>query len=116
METPGGEGITEEFPRHLHGDNYRNEHRGGQPEIARRFQRDEGHGQRPAGDRHRCSAPWPDDMTGGEIIARPPTMRPPSAGRSAGFSRRRENNISQAATPRIKVMPKAAASRPNAPA
>ena len=64
----------------------------------------------------KCNAPWPDDITCGEIIASSPTSAPPSIGRNAGFTRSREKNVSQAATPRISAMPKIAASRPTPPA
>ena len=64
----------------------------------------------------RCSAPWPDDITCGEIIANRPTSAPPSIGRMLGRTRALVNRTSQAATPRISNMPKPAASRPRPPA
>ena len=56
MEAPGGERIAEHLARHLRRDDHRDQHRRRQPQVAGGFQRDEGHGQRPADDRGRKRA------------------------------------------------------------
>jgi hypothetical protein len=63
----------------------------------------------------RCKAPWPDDITCGDIIASRPTTAPPSIGRKAGFTRSLANSTSQAATPRISAIPNTAATKPTPP-
>ena len=182
MEAPGRERIAEHFAGHLRGNDHRDQHRGGQPQVAGGLQRDERHRQRPADHRgrqrahadhgigvrieidgrpdHRSapppadgrrarpsaakrrtsrreirspatrstpailstnriatvrsdkssmpatrSAPWPDDMICGDTSAISPTTRPPAMVRSVGRSRRRANNVSHSATPRIRIMP-----------
>ena len=40
----------------------------------------------------RCSAPCPEDITCGEIMASRPTTAPPNIGRNAGFTRKRVND------------------------
>lgn len=62
------------------------------------------------------SATWPDDITCGERIASKQTMPPAIIGRTAGFTLNRVNSCSQAATPRIRVMPNIADSAPMAEA
>ena len=56
MQSPGRERIAEQFAGDLGRDDDRDQHRGGEPEIAGRFQRDERHRQRPADHRRRQRA------------------------------------------------------------
>ena len=59
------------------------------------------------------NAPWPDDMICGDMIAINPTHRPPIMVRKNGRSLIRANMFSLIATPRIRMMPNIAASRPS---
>src|SRR5262245_13443245 len=63
MKAPGRERVSEELARHLHGNDRCDEHRGGQPQISRSFQRNESHCQRTADHGHRQRA-HADDRVG----------------------------------------------------